>query len=351
METTLFVGTLKGAFLYRSDARRERWSVEGPLFPGWKVTALGRDLDGGWLAATASSVYGAAIHRSDDLREWRQVELGPRYAEESGWRLRQVWTFARAGSTLYAGVDDAGLFASTDGGDSWELVEGLTAHDTRAAWFPGFGGLCAHHVVSDPSDASRLWCGISAVGVFQSEDGGATWSVRNEGVTRVIEDEVHADIGACVHAIVADPDDPERIWRQDHRGMYRTANGGATWESIQEGLPSTFGFPLVMHAPTKALFCCPLESDEFRFPVDGALRVYRSTDAGDSWQSCGEGLPGAFAYTAVLRSAMATDGDDPGGVYLGTTGGAVYASRDLGERWTRLEGSLPRVLTVETCVE
>jgi hypothetical protein len=351
MSVSVFVGTVKGGFLLRADERRERWSIEGPLFAGWRVTASSRGRDGELIAATASPVYGAAIHRGRGFRGMRQVELGPRYAEESGFQLKEVWRLARGGELLYAGVDEAGLFLSEDGGERWELVEGLTRHPSREAWFPGFGGLCAHAILVDPRDPKRLWCGISAVGVFRSEDGGASWAPKNEGVTQIIEDEHHAGIGYCVHALVQDPDDADRIWRQDHRGMYRSSDGGDSWERIEEGLPSGFGFPLVMDRRTKTLFAFPLKSDEYRFPIDGRFRVYRSRDEGGSWQVLEDGLPREHAYMGVLRGAMATDSLDPCGVYVGSTAGTLHVSPDGGDSWRTLPYVLPRILSVEAYPE
>ena len=351
MKVQVFVGTQKGAFIYSSDGARREWTVEGPLFPGWKVTAAGRDGAGGFLAATSSDIYGPSIHRSPDLRDWDLADESPAYTKESGFRLNQVWTFEAVGERVFAGVDQAGLFASSDRGVTWQEVPGLTDQDSRPAWAPGFGGLCAHHITTDGDQ--RIWCGISSVGVFGTEDGGATWTSLNEGVRPMIEDEDYKEIGTCVHAIKRDPDNPDRIWRQDHSGMFRTDDGGKTWDEIQSGLPSTFGFPLVLDESTKTLFCCPLASDEQRFPAEGKLRVYRSTDEGDSWQECAKGLPD-ISYHAVLRQAMAVDNiggaQGLGGVYLGNAAGSLFASNDLGETWQPLPGSLPRILCVEAFV-
>jgi hypothetical protein len=350
MSVTVVVGTSKGGFVYRSKDRRD-WTIEGPLFKGWKVTAVGRDIEGGWLLATASDVYGAAIQRSKDLREWRQVEKGPRYEEASGWKLNQIWTFARAGDRLFAGVDEAGLFDSRDGGESWSLVEGLTSHPTRSRWFPGNGGLCAHAFLSDPKDPDRLWCGISAVGVFRSEDGGGSWTPKNRGVPLILEDAEDKDIGFCVHGLAQDPGDPKRIWRQDHNGVFRTRDGGDSWERIEKGLPSRFGFPIAIDRRTKSLFLAPLEADQYRIPAGGKLRVFRSRDEGDSWEPLGKGLPSEHAYAGVLRSSLVADSLDPCGLYLGTTSGTLHASADGGESWRTLPGLLPRVLTVAVFVE
>jgi hypothetical protein len=345
MRVQLFVGTVKGAFLYRSDDGRRTWQLEGPLFPGWKVSAVARDGSGGFVLATSSPVYGAMVHRGTDLRTWELAEAPPRYGEDSGTKMKEIWTFGGGDGVLYAGVDEAGLFESRDAGVTWSEVKALSAHPTRASWFPGFGGLCAHHVLTA---GQRVWTGISAVGVFESADRGATWEPRNAGVPVLIQDEHHDSIGFCVHALVADPGDPDRIWRQDHAGMFRSEDGGRTWESIQAGLPSTFGFPLVRDHASATLFSVPLTSDELRYPPDGQLRVYRSSGTGDGWVPSESGLPDG-SYHAVLRQAMACD--QAGGVYLGNAGGEVFASADLGISFTRLPGSLPRVLCVEAFSE
>lgn len=350
MRVSLLVGTIKGGFLLHSNADRAEWSVEGPFFKGWKVTASGRDAAGGYLLATASDVYGPAVHKSPDLVDWHQVASGPAYSEASGHKLNQVWTFGRAGQRLLAGVDEAGLFSSEDGGENWSQVESLTSQPSRPQWYPGFGGLCAHHLLSDPKNPDRLWVAISAVGVFRSDDGGASWQGANEGVPCIIQDEQHCEIGYCVHALQQHPEDANTIFRQDHRGMFKSTDGGEQWREIQEGLPSNFGFPLVMDQRTRALYCCPLESDEYRFPVDGALRVYRSTDEGESWEPMTEGLPQSNAYVNVLRCAMACDSLPEGGVYMGTTAGQLYVSTDGGARWRDLGLSLPRILSVEVYV-
>jgi hypothetical protein len=350
MGVLVVVGTLKGAFLFRSNEDRSDWSVEGPLFKGWKVTAFARAEDGEYLAATASDVYGPAIHRSRDLVEWSQIEAGPAWPEGGERKLNQIWTLLPHEDTWWAGVDVAGLFRSTDRGETWQSVEGLNEHPTRAGWFPGAGGLCAHALLVDPKNPSRVWTGISAVGVFRSDDGGAEWRPKNNGVPVIMEDQENQDIGFCVHALVADPDDADLIYRRDHLGMFRSHNGGDTWERIENGLPSTFGFPLVMDRKTKTLYAFPLESDEYRMPADGRFEVYRSRDGGDSWQPLSNGLPSP-AYMGVLRHAMAVDELDPCGVYVGTTAGTVHASADGGESWTDLPATLPRVLTVQAFQE
>ncbi len=349
MKIRTFVGTAKGAFLFTSDASRREWQIDGPLFRGWKVTAAHRAPDGTYFAATASDVYGPALHRSRDLREWTQVVAGPAYAEGGDRRLRQIWTIASGHGTVYAGVDEAGLFASRDGGAEWTPIEGLNDHATRSRWHPGLGGLCAHAILIHP-DATRLWCGISAVGVFRSDDGGQTWHPKNDGVQVIIEDDEHKDIGYCVHGLALDPSDPDRIYRQDHRGMYRSTDGAETWERNENGLPSRFGFPIAVERGRGQLFSVPLESDEYRTPIDGALKVYRSRDHGDSWEPMSRGLPQQHTYAGVLRGALAVDHLEPCGVYFGTTAGSLYASADDGETWEALPCTLPRVMCVETFV-
>ncbi len=343
MSVTILVGTQKGAFLLRSDRTRRSWSVAGPLFKGWKVTAAARH-DHGFLVATASDVYGPALHASPDLKSWRQIERGPSYPKAAKRKLDQVWRLIPVNGAIYAGVSEAGLFVSEDRGRLWRPLRGLNEHPTRGGWHPGFGGLCAHSLLAD---RKRLWCGISAVGVFRSDDAGKTWKGKNAGVPVIIPDQKFKDIGFCVHALVQDPKEPAVIYRQDHKGMFRTRDGGENWRRIEKGLPSGFGFPLVLHRPTGTLFCFPQESDEFRMSPAGRMRVYRSRDRGDSWQALSSGLPQEHAHVGVLRGAMAADSLDPGGVYLGTTNGTLHASADLGEVWRTLPGLFPRVLCVE----
>ena len=351
MQIQALVGTAKGGFLFTSTEARDHWQIEGPLFKGWKVTAAHRTAEGTYLVATASDVYGPALHRSRNLRDWTQVQAGPAYDKGGDRKLNQIWRVASGHGRVFAGVDEAGLFESRDDGESWMPVEGLNEHETRSAWFPGAGGLCCHAVLLDPDNPGRLWCGISAVGVFRSDDGGRTWQPKNRKVRVIIEDQTHKEIGFCVHALVQDPDDPNVIFRQDHAGMYRSRDGGETWEQNENGLPSGFGFPIALDRQTKQVFAVPLESDEYRLPVEGKLRVYRSRDGGDSWQAQSEGLPQQHAYMGVLRGALAVDHLDPCGVYCGTTAGTVYFSSDGGDSWTEQDCVLPRVMCVEVFTE
>jgi hypothetical protein len=351
MGVTVMVGTEKGAFLYRSNRDRREWHLEGPLFRGWKVTASERTVSGRYLAATASQVYGAALHASRDLQTWRQIEHGPAYPQGGDRKLHQIWTVRAAGARLYAGVDVAGLFRSDTDGESWEPVSALNDHPTRPSWFPGAGGLCLHGILVDPKRPERIWCGISAVGVWYSDDEGASWSARNEGVRCIIPDKDTPDIGYCVHGMVHDPDAPDTIFRQDHTGMYRTHDGGLHWERIENGLASWFGFPIAIDPHSKSLFAFPMESDEYRLPVGGRFRIYRSRNGGDSWEPLERGLPREPTYAGVLRGALAVDGLEPAGVYVGSTAGSVYASADGGDSWQALPGTLPRILSVRAYVE
>lgn len=349
MGVRLLVGTAKGGF-WATSADRKTWKVAGPFFKGWKVTAALRMGDGRLVAAVASDVYGPALQVTEDFETWEQLPDGPTYEQGGDRRFREIWTIEENAGVLYAGVQDAGLFASADGGARWRAVGGLNDHPTRSGWMPGAGGLCCH-VLLFGDDPKRMWCGISAVGVFRTDDGGATWIPRNEGVPRAIEDKVHKGIGTCVHGLAQDPDDENRLFRQDHLGMFRSADGGDRWERNEQGLPSGFGFPIAIDRATKALFAAPQESDQRRLPAGGALRVFRSADGGDSWRSASDGLPSRNFFGTVLRGAMALDGLAPGGVYFGTSAGTLHASADLGESWTNLPVALPRVLHVSAWAE
>ena len=351
MSVVVIVGTEKGAFVCRSDAKRRDWQIEGPIFKGWKVTASSRSPSGRYLLATASQVYGAGLQAGTDLKNWRQLENPPAYLEGGNRKLNQIWTIECGPTRHYAGVDTAGLFSSDDDGETWQAVSALNDHPTRRNWLPGAGGLCAHSVLVDPTRSDRIWCGISAVGVWRSEDGGRNWAAKNDGVRCVIADKEFSEIGYCVHRLAQNPDDSNTIYRQDHTGMYRTRDAGDHWERTENGLPSWFGFPIVIDRRTKALFSFPMESDEYRLPVDGKFRVYRSCTGGDSWEPLGRGLPEQPYYAGVLRGAMAVDGLDPAGVYVGTTSGQVFASPDAGDSWQPLPCTVPRVLSVEAYIE
>jgi hypothetical protein len=240
----VFIGTRKGAFIASSHGDRKEWSLAGPIFKGWEVTAVDRLADGTWLVGTTSYVYGPAIHRSRDLDRWEQVVDGPAFSPDLGRTLKSIWTLTSGHGQVWAGVDEAALFRSSDQGRSWLPVPGLNDHPSRDGWQPGAGGLCAHAVLLDPEDEGQIWCGISAVGVFHSQDSGKSWTPANRGVTQIIESPGHPGIGYCVHGLAQDVSDPQRIWRQDHTGMYRSSDGGRDWERAEGGLPRGSAFPL-----------------------------------------------------------------------------------------------------------
>lgn len=336
------VGTEKGAYVLSESA--DSWAVEGPMFPGWKVSAFGSAPDGTHIAAVGSNWFGIGIHRSQDFRNWDQTDAPPSWPETTGRKMEQVWTFHAAGDRLWAGVAEAGLFTSDDQGISWDPVIGLNEHRTRGEWQPGFGGLCAHRM---KVDGDRQWVAISAVGVFRSDDGGVNWEPKNDGVDAVglPDDAPRPEVGYCVHCVAHHPDDPMRIWRQDHTGVYRTGDGGDSWERIEDGLPASFGFVMWRDDASGRLFTIPLEADANRVPVDGALRVYRSDDGGDSWTVSGTGWSDAPQFTGVLRGAF--DGDDEGAFSFGTTGGKIWLTRDNGDSWDELDPAFPRIGVVK----
>lgn len=332
------VGTEKGGYVLEDAAGG--WNVSGPMFPGWKVTAFGSAPDGTHLAAVGSNWFGVGVQRSQDLVTWEQIDEPPTWPEDGDRKMEQIWTFHTAEDKVWAGVAHAGLFSSGDQGLTWRAVDGLNEHRTRDDWEPGLGGLCAHRV---KVDGPTQWVAISAVGVFRSDDDGVTWEPKNDGVTAVglPEDAERPEVGYCVHCIAHDPADPSRIWRQDHSGVYRTADGGDTWERIENGLPAGFGFVMWRDDGSGRLFTIPLEADSNRVPVDGELRVYRSDDDGDSWEVAGTGWGSAPQFTGVLRGAF--DGDDAGVFCFGTTGGKLWLTRDNGETWAELPPTFPRI--------
>ncbi len=293
-------------------------------------------------------MYGPHLQRSEDGgHKWTPVEGSPQFPDGSERKLNQVWSVQAAAEpdALWAGVSEAALFRSDDGGQTWAMNTALESHPTRNDWIPGAGGLCVHTIIPDARDAARLFVGISAVGVLRSDDGGRSWAVKNEGVGALLEDETrkYTEIHRCVHKFVQDPIEPDRLYQQNHIGVYRTDDAGDSWERIEEGLPSSFGFPMVMHPRRpRTLFTAPLTSDQLRVFPDGRPGVYRTDDGGDHWVRTHVGLDEP-SYSGVLRNAMTVDREEQPGVYVGTTGGDVYASFDEGERWRRLPGRFPRV--------
>jgi photosystem II stability/assembly factor-like uncharacterized protein len=356
-KVVVFVGTEKGAFLLSSDENRKKWEIEGPILAGWKVFHLQLDQrrEVKLYASVNSYVYGPAIYVSKDLgKNWQQIENGPRYAEDAPGKLNNIWCVEpgreNEPEVLYAGVADAGLFISRDGGQNWTELKDIAHHRTRSEWMPGNGGLCCHAILVDPYNKNRMWVAISAVGVFRSDDGGKSFAIKNDGLEIAIEAKTYKNIGSCVHRLVMDPRNPNRLFQQNHRGVFRSTNGGDSWERIENGLPSNFGFPIAIN-PTNpdTLFIIPLQSDEYRVPNHGELAVYRSTNGGDSWRPLKNGLP-SHCYAGVLRQSMATDTMPDCGIYFGTSGGQIYYSRNNGENWQLMPGLFPRISSITTAV-
>jgi len=349
----LLVGTRKGAFVVSSDRARRDWTIRGPLCEGYPIHDMTLDPDTGraW-AAGGSPWYGPTVFTSDDLFEtWTQSSSGLAY-EAGSEPIPTIWSLGRTNGTLYAGVEPAGLFRSDDDGATWQHVEGLTKHPSRPTWQPGNGGLILHTIVPHPSDARRMWVGISAVGVFETRDAGTTWEARNRGVVAVGAPDPYPETGQCVHKLVMAAGQPERLYQQNHSGVYRSDDGGASWHNANDGLPSTFGFPMAAHPrdPDTA-WVVPLNGDDRgRYVPDGAAAVWRTRDGTRTWQRFGDGLPQEHAYVGVLREAMSVDTLDPVGVYVGTSTGELWASADEGERWTEVASHLPSVWSIDAFV-
>jgi len=353
----VLLGTRKGAFILESGASSREdagtWQVRGPLCEGWPINHFCHDSATGALYAGGGSPwFGAAVWRSDDLgATWSHSSAGLTYGDE-GPKLRSVWHVTPAHGVLYAGVEPAGLFRSDDGGVTWAHVEGLTNHPTRDSWVPGAGGLICHTILAHPDDPDRLWVGISSVGCFATEDGGGAWEARNRGVRADFLPDPYPETGQRVHKMVLAPGRPERLYQQNHCGTYRSDDAGRSWDCLDEGLPSTFGFPIVAHpADPDTVFTIPLNgADQGRLVPNASMAVWRTTDAGATWRGLRDGLPQEHAYLGVLRDAMATDALDPFGIYVGTSTGQLFASADEGGHWRRIADLLPSVLSVETAL-
>lgn len=369
----LLVGTRKGGFILSAGTDRRRWDILGPFFEGWEVfhmQASPADPDRMYAAAW-TAWFGQAVHRSDDGgRTWRAV--GNRFAYEPPaeplqpaarhreWKFKRVWKLAPvpaadrtrpwsgAPEAVLAGVEDAALFCSRDGGESWQELAGLRLHPSRQLWEPGAGGLCVHTILFDPSDPRRIYTAASAAGAFRSDDGGVTFRSINRGLRSVATAEESPEAGYCVHKLALHPARPWVLFQQNHWGVWRSDDAGESWRSIGEGLPSTFGFPIAVHPhEPDTVYVVPMTDDERHFPIGGALAVWRSRDGGGSWEPLRRGLPDRHCYVNVLRDALAVDRLDPCGVYVGTTGGQVYVSADSGETWEAAALHLPAVLSLE----
>ena len=359
-DVLLMVGTNKGAFLLRSSRDRARWDVAGPYFHGQGVYAMAYDGRNGlhrlWMS-TNSLLWGTFLRSSDDFgRSWTNpLEASIRFPTDSGAALRNIWQICLGRTeepeTLYCGVEPAALFESRDGGESWSLIRGLYEHPHRPRWIPSNGGLFLHTILPDPAEHSRMYVAVSAAGVYRTEDSGKTWQARNNGVRVVFLPEKYPEFGQCVHKIVLHSARPERLFLQNHWGLYRSDNRGDSWQDIARGLPSDFGFGMVMHPhDPDSVYILPVESDEFRCTPDGRLRVYRTRNAGASWDALERGLPQKGAYETVLRDAFSSDSLDPAGIYFGTRSGKLYASRDEGKSWKKILEGLPQIMCVKAAV-
>jgi hypothetical protein len=361
----VLVGTRKGAFVLTSDGKRDQWAIDGPEFPGWEICHLkGSPANPDRLyASQSSSWFGQLIQRSDDGgASWRPVGNKFTYDGIPGthqwydgtphpWEFARVWHLEPSltdPDTVYAGVEDAALFRSVDGGDNWQELSGLRCHDTSSSWQPGAGGMCLHTIIQDPLNIGRMYAAISAAGAFRSDDSGATWRPINHGLHSEGIPDPAAEVGHCVHRVALHPSRPDVLFMQKHWDVMRSDDAGENWHEVSGDLPTDFGFPISVHAhEPETIFVVPITSDSYHFPPNGQLRVYRSKTGGNEWEPLTVGLPQQNCYVNVLRDAMDVDNLDQCGVYFGTTGGQVYVSPDGGDSWTAIVRDLPSVLSVE----
>ena len=359
----VLVGTRKGAFILTADGTRRFWDVSGPHFAGWEIYHVaGSPADPNRIwASQSSSWFGQVIQRSDDGgRTWSSVGNEFAYDGDPGthlwydgtphpWEFARVWHLEPSRTdpdAVYAGVEDAALFHSRDGGRSWQEFPGLRA--SGAAWQPGAGGMCLHTILVDPTNPARLYVAISAAGAFKSDDAGKSWRPINRGLVSEQIPNPTAEVGHCVHRLAMHPARPDVLFMQKHWDVMRSDDAGESWREVSGNLPSDFGFPIDVHAhEPDTIYVVPIKSDGEHFPPDGKLRVFRSRTGGNEWEPLTKGLPQRDCYVNVLRDALAVDALDPCGVYFGTTGGQVYASADAGESWAPIVRDLPAVLSVE----
>jgi hypothetical protein len=361
----VLVGTRKGAFILSADGKRDRWEVAGPHFPGWEIYHMkGSPAHPNRLYASQTSAwFGQQIQRSDNGGlTWEPVGNDFTYDGVPGthqwydgtphpWEFARVWHLEPSlndPDTVYAGVEDAALFRSTDGGRNWSELSGLRGHGTGPSWQPGAGGMCLHTILLDPTNPERIFVAISAAGAFRSDDGGTTWRPINRGLKSEQLPNPEAEVGHCVHRLAMHPSNPNRLYMQKHWDVMRSDDGGESWSEVSGNLPTDFGFAIDVHAhEPETIYVVPIKSDSEHFPLDGKLRVYRSRTGGTRWDPLTTGLPQRDCYVNVLRDAMCVDTLDPCGIYFGTTGGAVYGSNDSGDSWTPIVRDLPAVLSVE----
>ncbi len=361
----VLVGTRKGAFILHSDGKRKNWTVNGPFFGGWEIYHLkGSPVDPSRLyASQTSGWFGQMLQRSDDGGStWQTV--GNKFAYEGTtethqwydgtahpWEFKRVWHLEPSlndPDTVYAGVEDAALFRTTDGGGNWQEMPGLRRHTTGSSWQPGAGGLCLHTILIDPADQSRMFIAISAAGAFRTDDNAETWKPINRGLYSKYIPNPTAEVGHCVHRLAMHRSRPNILFMQKHWDVMRSDDAGENWHEISGNLPTDFGFVIDVHAhEPETVYVVPIKSDSEHYPLDGQLRVYRSRSGGNEWEPLSNGLPERDCYVNVLRDAMTVDSLDECGVYFGTTGGQVYVSPDGGDSWSAIVHDLPAVLSVE----
>ncbi len=361
----LMVGTVKGAFILTSDGKRADWQVEGPIFGGWEMYHLkASPADPNRVYASQStSWFGQLVQRSDDGgKTWQPVGNQFQYEGVPGthkwydgsphpWEFARVWHFEPSAGdpdVVYAGVEDAGLFYSADGGLNWQELPGLRGQESGGSWQPGAGGMCLHTIVLHPTIPERMFAAISAAGVFRTDDGAKTWRPVNKGLRSEQIPDPTAEVGHCVHRVALHPSRPDVLFMQKHWDVMRSDDGGDSWQEVSGNLPTDFGFTIDVHAhEPETIYVVPIKSDSEHYPPEGRLRVYRSRTGGNDWEPLTSGLPQSNCYVNVLREAMSVDSLEPCGVYFGTTGGQVYASADAGDTWNPILRDLPRVLSVE----
>lgn len=361
----VLAGTRKGAFILTSDGARRQWQIRGPFFGGWEIYHMkGSPADPNRIyASQASSWFGQVVQRSDDGGQtWECVGKDFVYEGEAGthqfydgsqrpWEFKRVWHFEPSltePDTVFAGVEDAALFRSTDGGRTWAELPGLRHHGSGPSWTPGAGGLCLHTILLDPLNGNRAFVAISAAGAFRSDDGFTSWKAINRGLRSEYIPDPEAETGHCVHRIAQHPARPNVLFMQKHWDVMRSDNAGDAWYEVSGNLPSDFGFVIAIHAhQPDTVYVVPIQSDSEHYPPGGQLRVWRSRTGGNEWEPLSDGLPQRDCYVNVLREAMSVDTLDPCGIYFGTTGGQIYASADEGAHWTEIASHLPPVLSLE----
>ena len=359
------MGTRKGAFILTSDGKREKWDISGPHFAGWEIWHVkGSPIDPQRLyVSQCSGWFGQMIQRSNDGGKTFEP-VGNKFVYDGvpgthqwydgtphPWEFKRVWHLEPSLTeldTVYAGVEDAAMFKSTDGGMNWNELSGLRGHGTGSQWAPGAGGMGLHTILIDPTNPMRMYIAISAAGAFRTDDGGVTWKPINKGLNSLHIPDPVAEVGHCVHRLALHKSKPERVFMQKHWDVLRTDNAGELWTDIGGNLPTDFGFVIDVHAhEPETVYVIPIKSDSEHYPLDGKLQVYRSKSGGNEWEALTKGLPQSDCYVNILREAMAVDSMESCGVYFGTTGGQVYASPDSGDTWNAIVRDLPAVLSVE----